>query len=156
MTNYRKDFKNYLNDLAVKKPSPGGGSVAALAFCLGTSLMEKSLRYSSKNYRNLNDKLKRLRELRLSISKFIDLDGDIFGKVMRAKGKQRKFYLKKSDAIIRRTAAGCRQVISLAKTLEAGVKNCIISDFRLGRELIALALIACDENRKANKAMLNR
>ena len=46
MKSYRKDFKNYLNDLGKAKPAPGGGSAVCLIFCTGLSLIAKAINYS--------------------------------------------------------------------------------------------------------------
>jgi len=39
-------IKDYLNDLAAKKPAPGGGSAAALAAAIGVSLMSMVINYT--------------------------------------------------------------------------------------------------------------
>jgi len=39
-------LKDYLDDLAAKKPAPGGGSAAALAAAIGTSLMSMAANYT--------------------------------------------------------------------------------------------------------------
>ena len=46
MKYYKGKFKNYLDDLGKRIPSPGGGSAVCLAFCMGISLIEKAINYS--------------------------------------------------------------------------------------------------------------
>ncbi|MCM8790078.1 MAG: cyclodeaminase/cyclohydrolase family protein [Candidatus Omnitrophica bacterium] len=41
-----KPLRQYLDDLAAKKPAPGGGSAAALAAAIGTSLMSMVANYT--------------------------------------------------------------------------------------------------------------
>jgi formiminotetrahydrofolate cyclodeaminase len=156
MIKYRNHFKKYINDLAAKKPSPGGGSVAALTFCLGVSLIEKALRYSAINRDSFDLPLKRFKILRAGAFRFIDLDGDLFEKVMRAKGKNRALYLKKSERIVTMTADYCRKAIALAKRVEPGIKKGIISDFHIGRELVSLSLNGCILNIQANASMFKK
>ena len=46
-----KPLKTYLEDLAAKQPTPGGGSAAALSAAIGVSLMTMSANYTKDNPR---------------------------------------------------------------------------------------------------------
>ena len=44
-----RPMREYLDDLAAKKPAPGGGSAAALAASMGVSLMSMVANYTAGN-----------------------------------------------------------------------------------------------------------
>lgn len=156
MHKYQKTFKKYLNDLSARKPSPGGGSAAALAFCIGISLLEKSINYSSgKNFKQ-NDKIRILNNLKHRTLKCVDKDGEIFEKFMTASGKKRTVFLKKSNALVIDLGNSCITVLCLVKKVESGIKKSIISDFYTGLNFIRIALCACIYNLVANSFSLGR
>ncbi len=57
---YRDSLKKYLDDLASKKPAPGGGSAAALAAALGVSLMSMVANFTvgKEKYKAVEDEIK--------------------------------------------------------------------------------------------------
>jgi formiminotetrahydrofolate cyclodeaminase len=85
-----RPIREYLDDLAAKKPSPGGGSAAALAACVATSLMIMVARYTigkpkyetaEANMADIIDKAgKYSEELRM----LIDKDAEAYEKMSRA------------------------------------------------------------------------
>ncbi|WP_236912130.1 cyclodeaminase/cyclohydrolase family protein [Clostridium sp. Cult1] len=87
-------IKNYINEVASKEPTPGGGSVAALAGSLGSALtaMVGYLTIGRKMYLELDEKIKEemdqnFEELKKSIEKLneiVDEDTKAFDKVMEA------------------------------------------------------------------------
>ena len=154
MKNYRGQFKGYLDDLAKRKPSPGGGSVAALSICLGLSLIEKAVIYS------LTPKLKRqlssLRSLRKKILPYIDRDGYLFGKIMGSIGKERAQFIKESEKLIVDIAKSCEKTFLLVKEIKSGIKQCIMSDCDIGLSLVKTALLGCILNLEANSKMFGK
>ena len=44
-----KPLRDYLNDLAARRPAPGGGSAAALSAAIGASLMSMVANYTAGN-----------------------------------------------------------------------------------------------------------
>lgn len=87
-------IKNYINKVASKDPTPGGGSVAALAGSLGSALtaMVGYLTIGRKMYEALDEKTRdemdhNFEELKKSIEKLnqiVDEDTKAFDKVMEA------------------------------------------------------------------------
>ena len=154
MKTYRRSFKNYLDGLSRRQPSPGGGSVVCLLFCQGTSLLEKALQYSqTKKQRHLSAYIDSLSRLRRRIYPYIDKDSYIFGKIMSSKGKQRAHYLNQNQKLIVDVARACCAVFSLAKKMESDIKKNIISDFYIGCECVRVALKGCILNLEANEEL---
>lgn len=156
MKSYRSDFKRYLADLGMKKPSPGGGSAVCIISCLGFSLIEKALRYSAGRDKSFVKELNALKKLRTDTAIFIDLDGKIFSQIMKSSGKSRIKLIKKSEEIVVNTGLGCVKGFSLAKKVESGIKKSIISDFRIGIGCLNLALQGCLLNLEANKLIFRK
>jgi len=153
---YRKIFKGYLNDLSRKKPSPGGGSAAALALCVGISLIQKAIVYSSGKNLKQNNKAKALNNLKYKILKYVDKDGEIFEKFISTSGKKRIIFLKKSNTLVVDLGKSAISVLSAAKGVESGIKKSIISDFYTGLNFTRVALCACIYNLTANSKVLGR
>ena len=157
MDNYAIKFKGYLNDLAGRNPSPGGGSTLAAAVCIGASLIEKSLRFSvppgDKKFRS---PLSRIQKIRTSVIPLIDLDGKVFSVLLRSRGPQRKKLLAQSERIMIDTGRAAKTLLSLTKVVESGVKKCIISDFLIGRDYLLVALSGVVLNLEANAHIFGR
>ena len=100
MKSYKTKFKNYLDDLAKKAPTPGGGSAVCVVLCIAISLMEMAIQYSLGKNKKLKECLITLRKLRRKVYPYIDLDGKIFNQIMKSKGPARKKLLKRSEALI--------------------------------------------------------
>jgi formiminotetrahydrofolate cyclodeaminase len=156
MKTYCDKFKGYLGDLAQRKPAPGGGSAVVLGLCLGMSLIEKALNYSITKNTNFKKQIFLLKKLRCRITPYIDIDGEIFEKFMRADGKKRLLYLEKSSEIMVMVGKCCQGVFLLAKGVESGIKKSIISDFYIGLEFIRVALKGCIFNLEANKSIFGK
>jgi len=159
MKNYRGKFKNYLDDLADRKPSPGGGSAVCLFFCAGASLIEKAIVFSISSKtkaKNLDKALKDLKKLRKSIYPCIDQDGYLFNKIMNSNGKKRAEFIKQSTNLVILVARSCEKVFFLAKGIESGIKKSIISDYYIGARAIRLALFGCILNLEANDKMFGK
>lgn len=75
-----KSIKEYLEDLAAKKPAPGGGSAAALTAALGASLLSMVVNFTLEKpkYAKFENELKRILEkskkLRKEFLDLVDLD----------------------------------------------------------------------------------
>jgi formiminotetrahydrofolate cyclodeaminase len=84
------DLNEFLSTLASDSPTPGGGSVAALAGALGASLgsMVCSLTIGKKKYADVEDDMKAMlaktESLRLELAELMDEDAAAFDKVMAA------------------------------------------------------------------------
>lgn len=153
---YQKKFKGYLNDLSRKKPSPGGGSAAALALSVGISLLQKAIIYSiGKNFKQ-TPKIKSLNALKYKALKYVDKDGEIFEKFMSASGKKRIAFLRKSNELVVDLGKSAISVFSIARGVESGIKKSIISDFYTGLNFVRVALSACIYNLEDNSKVLGR
>ena len=166
MNNYRDKFKDYLDDLSKRKPSPGGGSALCLAFCAGVSLIEKAVNYSfieksgqcldNAANKKLEKQLINIHTLRGKIYPYIDKDGNVFEKIMKTKGERRLKYLKESEEIMVDVAKACKEVFLLANKIESGIKKSIISDFIIGLNFVKVAFSGCVFNLEANSDIFGR
>ena len=73
-------FKEYLDDLAAKKPAPGGGSAAAAVGALGVSLLSMVANFTigKKRYENVEPQIREIlsssENLRARLQKLVDED----------------------------------------------------------------------------------
>lgn len=83
-----KKVSNFLNELASNSPTPGGGSVAALAGALGVALisMVGNLTVGKKKYEDVEEEIKRIlsssEKLRYELSQLIEDDVKVFNNFM--------------------------------------------------------------------------
>lgn len=79
-------IKQYLEDLAAKKAAPGGGSAAALAASIGTSLMSMVANFTAGNskYKNVESKIA---DILLRVDKYSELLQDLIDKDIESYGK---------------------------------------------------------------------
>lgn len=161
-TNYRKEFKNYLDDLSQKGYQPGGGSAGALAFCLGVSLLVKAIRHTlgSKARERREKKLKlclaNFIDLKKQIYPYIDKDGEIFSKMIGGNQKNRARNLKQGSDLIKSLGRSACKVFSLAKGIESDIKKSIKSDFDLGLELVRVSALSAIFNLEANQKIFGK
>lgn len=157
MKNYRIKIKPYLDDLAKKGLGPGGGSTGALAFCLGSSLIIKSIRHSlNKNINKtkenkLQNRIKKLTFLKKKIYSYIDKDRELFSKTVKAQGAKRKKYLEEITVLLKDLADSSQEAFSLAKEVDFDIKNSIKSDFYLGISFIRISMESVVYNLEANR-----
>ncbi|MGB6370551.1 MAG: cyclodeaminase/cyclohydrolase family protein [Atribacterota bacterium] len=83
-----KKVSNFLNELASNSPTPGGGSVAALAGALGVALisMVGNLTVGKKKYEDVEEDIKKIisssEKLRYELSQLIEEDVKVFNNFM--------------------------------------------------------------------------
>jgi len=83
-----KKVSNFLDELASDSPTPGGGSVAALAGALGAALisMVGNLTVGKKKYENVEEDIKKIisssEKLRYELSQLIEEDVKVFNNFM--------------------------------------------------------------------------
>ena len=83
-------IEKYLNDLAAKKPAPGGGSAAALQAAAGVALMSMVVNYTIGNpkYKEHEDKaremLKKCEEARKNLQSLVDADVEAYTRLSEA------------------------------------------------------------------------
>lgn len=91
MSYQQKSLKTYLDDLAAKKPAPGGGSAAALAGALGCALLSMACNYTvgkpgyKKVEKKINGFLKQTEALRKRFLSLVDLDVQAYSKVSKSR-----------------------------------------------------------------------
>ncbi|MFH1875306.1 MAG: cyclodeaminase/cyclohydrolase family protein [Candidatus Omnitrophota bacterium] len=161
MKKYHAAFRPYLNDLAARSPSPGGGSAVCLFVCLGISLIEKAIQYSliprgAVPSRSLRGALRIMGARRKKIALLVDRDGYFFAKIMTTREKARARWLTKSEQLIVEVGKSSREVFLLAKEIESGIKKGIMSDFLIGLDALRLALNGCAYNLETNEALFGR
>lgn len=156
MKDYRTKFKPYLDDLEKKGLGPGGGSTGALAFCLGCSLIIKSIRHSlDKNINKIKankfkKRIKKLIFLKKKTYPYIDKDGELFSKMIKTKGDERKKYLKEVTVLLKDLAQSSQKAFLLAKGVDFDIKKSIKSDFYLGISFIKISGESAAYNLEAN------
>ncbi|MDP8260717.1 MAG: cyclodeaminase/cyclohydrolase family protein [Candidatus Kappaea frigidicola] len=109
----KKTLQTYLNDLSAKKPTPGGGSVAALVGANGAALTLMVAEFSQKN-QQLTILTKEAKKNKADFLYFIDKDVKEFKKVALAYKKPTKT----AAQIISRKRAICQALISVLKVSE--------------------------------------
>ncbi len=127
-------MKEFLERIAAKSPTPGGGSVAAMAGAMACSLAEMvcNLTIGKKKYRDVEEEMimmrKKMNEYREKFLNLVDEDADAFNEVMKAykeKGDVEKA-LKKAAFVPYKTAKNCLSIINnLIIIAEKGNKNSI-------------------------------
>ena len=85
----KKALQTYLNDLSAKKPTPGGGSAAALTGANGAALILMAAEFSKKN-QQLAAFTKEAKKIRSALSACIDIDVKEYKKVALAYKKSTK------------------------------------------------------------------
>jgi len=150
-------MKNYLDDLSKKGYQPGGGSAGALAFCLGASLVIKSIQHTLKKdtpageKNRLKKRLANFLALKNKVYPWIDKDGEYFSGALKSKGAKRRQKLKEAERLTRGLAQAARRAFSLTKEIESDIRKSIKSDFSLGVEFIKISELSASFNLEANK-----
>ncbi|MCM8783811.1 MAG: cyclodeaminase/cyclohydrolase family protein [Candidatus Omnitrophica bacterium] len=109
MVYLNQNLKKYLDDLADKKPAPGGGSAAALVSAMGSALISMVCNFTigRKKYKEMEEEVKKFFEdnesLRFRLMELIDLDITAYEKVNQIR-KAVKENSKEKDRIMFREA----------------------------------------------------
>lgn len=133
-----RPMKEYLDDLAARKPAPGGGSAAALAASLGASLIAMVANYTIGNpkYKDVEEKAKevlaKVKDFKKELEALIDKDVQSYEKLSKGM-KECKGIPSKLDILYKEATEPafeiCRitsEALKLCKTLaECGNKNLV-------------------------------
>jgi formiminotetrahydrofolate cyclodeaminase len=142
-----KTIHQFLDDLASKSATPGGGSVAAIMGAMGAALVSMvcNLTIGKKNYESIEPEMKELlarsESLRAQLMDMVRSDVEVFNKVMAAYGlpketdeqksarsEQIQLALQEATDIPIECAKACAEVIRLSKiAAEKGNRN-VVSD----------------------------
>ena len=129
-----KSVKELLDAISSKAPTPGGGSVAALAGAISCSLaaMVCNLTIGKKKYESVEEKMKELlekaMELRRRFEELIDEDSKAFDEVMKAfkEGRDKETAFKKAAEVPMETASLSKEAMNIAYYVAIhGNKNAI-------------------------------
>ncbi|MGX2040342.1 methenyltetrahydrofolate cyclohydrolase [Methylocaldum sp. MU1018] len=142
-----KTIHQFLDDLASKSATPGGGSAAAIMGAMGAALVSMvcNLTIGKKNYEAVEPEMKELlaeaENLRARLMDMVRADVEVFGKVMAAYGlpketdeqknarsQQIQSTLREATDVPLECAKACAEVIRLSKAAaEKGNRN-VVSD----------------------------
>jgi len=168
-----KKVSNFLNELASNSPTPGGGSVAALAGALGAALisMVGNLTVGKKKYEDVEEDIKKIlsssEKLRYELSQLIEEDVKVFNNFMatykmpKETEDEKKIRTEKmQEALIKaakvplKVAYKCLDILSLSKEVaEKGNIN-VVSDAGVAVLMAEAALESAILNVKINLKMI--
>jgi len=168
-----KKVSNFLGELASNSPTPGGGSVAALAGALGAALisMVGNLTAGKKKYENIEEDIKKIvsssEKLRYELSQLIEEDVKTFNNFMatckmpkETEDEKRMRTEKIQEALIEaakvplKTAYKCLDIMILSREVaEKGNVN-LIGDVGVAVLMAEAALESAILNVKINLRMI--
>jgi formiminotetrahydrofolate cyclodeaminase len=157
-------IERFLQELASKSPTPGGGSAAALAGATSYSLisMVSYLTIGKEKYRKVESRIKRIAEEAEGAAKKLlvlaDNDAGAFDMVMAAyksKSMSRiKRALERAIEVPQKTRKLCVRAEKLAKIVSRLGNRNAVSDARSAVHLAKAAQKMAEENIKINKQLL--
>ena len=168
-----KKVSNFLDELASNSPTPGGGSVAALAGALGAALisMVGNLTVGKKKYEDVEEDIKKIisssEKLRYELSQLIEEDVKVFNNFMatykmpketedekKVRTEKIQQSLIEAAKVPLKVAYKCLDVLSLSQEVaEKGNVN-VISDAGVAALLAKAALESAILNVKINLKMI--
>ncbi|MBF0483725.1 MAG: cyclodeaminase/cyclohydrolase family protein [Candidatus Omnitrophica bacterium] len=141
-------ISEYLKVLGERKPTPGGGSAAALAGSIGAGLIEMAANYSvgkssSKSVeKKIASIIKKISAIKQELLVLVDKDAEVYElvvKVRKGTVAQQKAADRQSKAIAKQIMKLCCDGIILAANLvPIGNKN-LFQDVEIGVELLSAA-----------------
>ncbi|MCD6472203.1 cyclodeaminase/cyclohydrolase family protein [Candidatus Aerophobetes bacterium] len=168
-----KPLKEFIEKTSSKTPTPGGGSVAALVGCLGTSLicMVANFTIGNKRYESVEEEvkhiLKKAEDLKSKFADLISEDIQAYEGVSQAtkmpkdneEMRKRRFFtlqerLKKAALVPHKTASSCFQLIKLAQSLLPKANPNLITDIGVGVLFAESALQSAIINVEVNLAFI--
>ncbi|MBA7499620.1 Methenyltetrahydrofolate cyclohydrolase [subsurface metagenome] len=164
-----KKVSNFLDELASNSPTPGGGSVAALAGALGVALisMVGNLTVGKKKYEDVEEDIKKIlsssEKLRYELSQLIEEDVKVFNNFMatykmpketedekKVRAEKMQESLIEAAKVPLRVAYKCLDILSLSKEVaEKGNIN-VVSDAGVAVLMAEAALESAILNVKIN------
>ena len=138
-------LEQYVSALAQKTPTPGGGSVAALAGACGCALLGMSARYSlgkakSKIIENrLKDIIRKTGALQKRLLALVDLDAKAYEALVRARRQSKKHQRlaqKKARAVPQEVARLAYEAMESASYLAKYGNKYLISDVAIAIDML--------------------
>ncbi len=168
-----KKVSNFLDELASNSPTPGGGSVAALAGALGAALisMVGNLTVGKKKYKDVEEDIKKIisssEKLRYELSQLIEEDVKVFNNFMstykmpketedekKVRAEKIQESLIEAAKVPLKVAYKCLDILSLSKEVaEKGNIN-VVSDAGVAVLMAEAALESAILNVKINLGMI--
>ena len=168
-----KKVSNFLDELASNSPTPGGGSVAALAGALGAALisMVGNLTVGKKKYEDVEEDIKKIisssEKLRYELSQLIEEDVKVFNDFMstykmpketedekKVRAEKIQESLIEAAKVPLKVAYKCLDILSLSKEVaEKGNIN-VVSDAGVAVLMAEAALESAILNVKINLGMI--
>ncbi len=154
-----QSIKKYLDDLAAKKPAPGGGSAAALAAALGASLLSMVANFTvgKDKYKQFEQEIKsslsKSEKIRKKLLELVDLDVITYNKVAKNKKKSLALYqksLKEAASVPLEITQNSLEALELCPILEAKGNKYLKSDVQVARELLIAAIHSAVVNVRIN------
>jgi len=136
-------LNQYLKVLSSKAPVPGGGSAAALSGALGVALLAMVAHFSlgkgqpKKVEQKIRVLIKKLKKIQDRLMDMVDLDAEIYLKVVKAKtGSEKKKAMKAARKVPKEVCRLCYGAVQLSPYLvEKGNKN-LVSDVEVAVEML--------------------
>ena len=158
MTYLDGPIKTYLDDLAARKASPGGGSAAALGAATGVALMEMVANYTEKTFdavkMTLSDERKKLEVL-------IDEDAKVYGALRDGEKKHKKGspelerLYKESAAVPFGICKVSYESLKICEGLAEGGNRNLITDTAIAAIMLEGAFFSAKYNVYANLKYVN-
>ena len=138
-------LKFYLDELAARRPAPGGGSASALTGSLGCALLSMSCNFTlgKERYKavepRIKQTLKQTEDLRKRLLALVDLDVKAYYKVFNSRKGKPGVYQRNLISATNVPLEICRLALAgyqLCPLLSKIANKYLISDVRAGKELL--------------------
>jgi len=134
-------LEEFLNEVAVRKPTPGGGAVAAVAGAMAASLVEMIACYSKEKFEEVAEKANGLRK---KLLKLADDDCLAYQEVVKTKGNQEA--IKKAALVPLESFKVAKEVLGLARLCLRDGNKRLVSDAKVAIALAQAAIKGAKEN----------
>lgn len=152
-----RSIEKFINDLSAKKPTPGGGSVAALTAAFAAGLFSMVVRYSIGKSERIDKKaksiLKRILFLEKRFLHLADADIEAYDAVSYSNKESHTAYqkaLKKATKVPLGVCLYCREALKMLENFCHCANQHLMSDLVIARKLFKTALSASLINVKIN------
>jgi methenyltetrahydrofolate cyclohydrolase len=138
-----KPVRDFLDQLAARTPTPGGGGAAAVTGAMAAGLVAMAARFSVSQLPGAGDLADQADELRLMAAQLADMDAQVYAAVLATRGPERKEALLAAAMVPLEIAAIGARVAALAvRVAEGGNPN-------LRGDVVTGALLAAASARSA-------
>ncbi|MFH1655333.1 MAG: cyclodeaminase/cyclohydrolase family protein [Candidatus Omnitrophota bacterium] len=154
-----KSIREYLDDLAARKPAPGGGSAAALVGATAAALLSMVANFTigkpkyKKFQKDIKKSLKESGKIRKKLLELVDLDVITYNKVARNKKISFALHqksLKEATIVPVKITELSFQALNLCPVLAKKGNKYLISDVHVANSLLRAAIKSAIVNVKIN------